>query len=159
MNRVELIGRITHDIEVTKLPSGDSVVSFSLAVNDGKDRDGNDITAFIDCVVFGTQADNLARYQGKGSMIGVSGKIRTRSYETRDGNKRKVTEIVCQRIEFLSKPNENAQKQPDFEQFEQIDLNPCDYTKQPKYDTPDDLDRKISANKFIEIDEDDLPFY
>ncbi len=96
MNNVVLIGRITRDIEIRETASGVSVTNFTLAV-DGY----NDNTDFIDCVAWKTQAENMAKFLGKGSQVGVEGRIQVRKYEDKDGNSRKAVEVVCNRVQFL----------------------------------------------------------
>jgi single-strand DNA-binding protein len=106
LNHCLIAGNITKDIELKALPSGSSVCSFSLAVNDVfKDKDGNkkETVDFINCVAFGKTAETIGQYCKKGHCIMVEGKIHTRSYE-KDGQKRYVTEITVSRMHFVSKP-------------------------------------------------------
>lgn len=96
MNQVILTGRLTKDPELRTTQSDKQVASFTLAVD--KYGEGAD---FINCIVWGKQAENLCKYQEKGSQIGLSGRISTRSYEDDKGNKRNITEVVADSIEFL----------------------------------------------------------
>lgn len=91
-----LTGRLTKDPELRTTTSDKQVASFTLAVD--KYGEGAD---FINCIVWGKQAENLCKYQEKGSQIGLSGRIQTRSYEDDKGNKRNITEVVADSIEFL----------------------------------------------------------
>lgn len=115
MNQVVLIGRLTRDPELRTTTSDKQVASFTLAVD--KYGEGAD---FINCVVWGKQAENLAKYQSKGSQIGLSGRIQTRSYDDAKGNKQYITEVVADSIEYLGTKKEptTEQKEPNpFEQF------------------------------------------
>lgn len=96
MNQVILTGRLTKDPELRTTQSDKQVASFTLAVD--KYGEGAD---FINCIVWGKQAENLCKYQEKGSQIGLSGRIQVRSYEDDKGNKRNITEVVADSIEFL----------------------------------------------------------
>lgn len=96
MNQVVLTGRLTRDPELRETQSGKQVASFNIAVD--KYGEGAD---FINCVVWGKQAENLCKYQEKGSQIGLVGKISTRTYDDAKGNKQYITEVVADSIEFL----------------------------------------------------------
>ena len=100
MNKVLLIGRITKDLELRHTPNDKAVCDFTLAVN--RDKDNAD---FINCVVWNNQAENLCKYQGKGSLIAVFGELRVDTYEV-EGNKRYKTYVYVNNIEFLSKKEE-----------------------------------------------------
>ena len=111
MNQVILTGRLTKDIELKHTQNDKAVASFTLAVD--KYGEGAD---FINCVVWGKQAENLCKYQGKGSQIGLTGKINTRTYDDAKGNKQYITEVVADSIEFLSTKKEQTETNP-FEEF------------------------------------------
>ena len=97
---------MTKDIELKHTQSDKAVASFTLAVD--KYGEGAD---FINCIVWGKNAENLAKYQGKGSLIGLYGRIQTRTYEDAKGNKQYITEVVADSIEFLgTKKEEIPQK-------------------------------------------------
>lgn len=104
MNKVLLVGRLTDDIQIRKTQNGKSVCSFNLAINEGKDAEGNDKAVFISCVAWEKIADALEAYTSKGSMISVEGKLQNRSYEDPkyEGIMRYVTEVNAERVEFLS---------------------------------------------------------
>lgn len=102
MNLTLLIGRITKDIEV-KTVNSTSVTRFTLAV----DRMKNDEADFISCKAFGKTAELLGKYCGKGSLIAISGSIRTGSYES-NGRKVYTTDVIADRVQFLSKRMEEA---------------------------------------------------
>lgn len=98
MNNVNLIGRITRDLELRQTTSGQAVCEFSLAVNRTR-QEGVD---FINITVWGKQAENLTKYQSKGSLIAVSGSLRVDKYETKEGEKRNRVYVLANSIEYLS---------------------------------------------------------
>ena len=103
VNKVFLMGNLTRDPEMRALPSGMSVASFSLAVNEKyKDRDGNWVERanFIDCEIFGNRAEAFAKYLGKGSPVFVEGKLRFEQWE-KDGQKRSKIKVVVDNFEFV----------------------------------------------------------
>ena len=95
-----LIGRITKDLELRHTPNDKAVCDFTLAVN--RDKENAD---FINCVVWNNQAENLCKYQGKGSLIAVFGELRVDTYEV-EGNKKYKTYVYVNNIEFLGKKEE-----------------------------------------------------
>lgn len=104
MNKVVLTGRITKDLELRKTKSDKSVCEFTLATN----RVGSEDADFISCMVWNQQAENLCKYQDKGSLIAVFGELRTDSYEVNE-HKRYKTYVLVSNIEFLSKKTESTQ--------------------------------------------------
>jgi len=103
-NRIILIGRLTRDPELRYVPSGAPVASFSLAVDRPfRDQQGNRETDFIDIVAWRKLAEQVSQYMTKGRMVAVEGRLQIRSYETQDGQKRKVAEVVADGIRFLDR--------------------------------------------------------
>lgn len=101
MNSTFLIGRIANDLEIKEVGEG-KVVNFSLAVNKGiKNADGNYEADFFQIVVWNKTAENLVEFCKKGDQIAVSGRLQNRSYDTDNGFKRYITEIVANNIQFL----------------------------------------------------------
>lgn len=126
MNKIFLIGRITKDLELRTTKSGNSVCEFTLAVNRDKEN-----TDFITCQVWNKQAENLCKYQGKGSLISVAGELRVETYEIND-KKHYKTYVLSNAIEYLS-PIEKIQEKPKetsknpFEEFgQQIEIEDSD---------------------------------
>ena len=113
MNKVIEIGRAVKDVELRVTTSGASVASFSIAVKRNfKNAEGAYESDFFDCIAFNKLAETISRYVHKGDMVGVNGRLQTRSYTDKQGNNRKVTEIVVEEVEFLSaKKDEKAVKQ------------------------------------------------
>lgn len=101
MNQVTIIGRLTKDVQCNYTTSGVAVANFNVAVDRGKDKDGNDRGAdFPNCVAFGRTAENLEKFSGKGLRVAVMGHITTGSYE-KNGGKIYTTDITCDRVEFV----------------------------------------------------------
>lgn len=102
LNRVVLVGRLTRDVDLRYTPSGVAVGNFTLAVNRPfTNQQGEREADFINCVSFKKVAENLANYQKKGNLIGVDGRIQTRSYDGQDGKRVYITEIVAEQVQFL----------------------------------------------------------
>lgn len=102
INRVVLTGRLVRDPDLRYTPNGIAVANFTLAVNRTfTDQNGNREADFISCVVWRKPAENLANYIKKGGLIGVDGRIQTRSFEGQDGKTVYVTEVVADNIQFL----------------------------------------------------------
>lgn len=97
LNRIDIMGRITRDPELRRTNSGKAVASFTVAV----DRDfGEKETDFIDCVAWGNTAEFISKYFTKGGMIVVSGRLQIRSWNDKDGNKRRTAEVVADNVYF-----------------------------------------------------------
>lgn len=117
MNRIELVGRITKDLDLRCTQSGKQVVDFTLAVNRPLAKEGQQSADFINVVSWDKQAENLAKYQGKGSLIAVSGTLRVEQYQNEKGENRYKTYVLAQEIEYLVKKEESKQ-QNNQEEFE-----------------------------------------
>lgn len=104
LNRVILIGRLTKDPELRYTPNGKAVASFTLAVDrQFSSQQGEKETDFIPIVVWQKQAENVANFIGKGSMVAVDGRLQVRTYEGKDGQKRWVTEVIAENVRFLDR--------------------------------------------------------
>ncbi len=107
LNNVTLTGNLTRGVDLRYTPTGKPVANFGIAVNRPfKNSAGEREADFIDCVVWDKLAELCGQYLDKGSKVGVSGRLQTRNYETSDGQRRKVCEVVCEEIEFLSRKQE-----------------------------------------------------
>ncbi|MDD3363458.1 MAG: single-stranded DNA-binding protein [Syntrophomonas sp.] len=100
LNRVILIGRMTRDPELKYTPSGTAVTTFTLAINRKFNKEQTD---FIDVVVWRQSAEFCANYGSKGRLAAVEGRLQVRTYETKEGQKRKVAEVVADDVRFLDK--------------------------------------------------------
>lgn len=121
LNSVTLVGRLTKDPELRYTPNNQAVATFSLAVNRNfKSQNGEREADFINCVIWRQQAENLANWAKKGALIGITGRIQTRSYENQQGQRVYVTEVVADNFQLLesrkdreSEPSQGY-SQPDF---------------------------------------------
>ena len=144
MNLVILIGRLTKDPELRYTQSNIACANFDLAINNGKDKDGNSRSAdFIRCVLWDKKAENMAKYTKKGSQIAVEGAIKTDSYNDEQGNKRYRTYVLAKNVQFLDsrRVQEPLPQEPDFLMNNQEEKDPFEMMGQA-----------------VEIDDNDLPF-
>ena len=111
MNKVFLVGRLTKAPELKTTGSGISVTTFTVAVTRRMNREEAD---FLNIVTWRGLADNCGKYLSKGQQVAVTGEIRTRSYEAKDGSKRYITEIQADEVEFLEKAGQRVQENPEF---------------------------------------------
>ena len=164
MNKVILIGRLARDPELRTTPTNVSVATFAIAVSRPFiPQGGTSETDFINCVVWRRQAENLVKYCHKGSQIAVEGRIQTRNYTAQDGNKRYVTEVMCDNITFLgSKDNNQGGSYVPQDNYQAPDFNGANNYQNgnvPSMPTTD-----ISEDPFkdfgeeITLSDDDLPF-
>ena len=121
INNTVLVGRMVRDAELKYTPSNQAVATFVLAVNRNfKGQNGEREADFINCVIWRQPAENLANWAKKGALIGITGRIQTRSYENQQGQRVYVTEVVAdsfQLLEFNKQNNQDhsqRQSQPDF---------------------------------------------
>lgn len=109
LNRVILMGRITHDLELKSTPSGVSVLSFTVAVDRSYARQGEQRqTDFINCVAWRQQAEFISKYFGKGRMIALEGNLRTRTYDDKNGTKHYVTEVYVDSVSFTGEKKQDS---------------------------------------------------
>jgi len=104
LNRVTLTGRLTDDPELRYTQSGTARTRFSIAVNRRyKDREGKlqEEATFVPIVVWGPQAEACANFLSKGRQVAVDGRLRIGSFETEEGEKRKIAEVVAESVQFL----------------------------------------------------------
>src|SRR5574344_2651605 len=122
MNKIELTGRITKEIELRYTQSNKAVGNFSLAVNRKfKNQNGEYEADFINCIVFDKLAETIKEYVKKGDLIGVCGRFHARHYTDKDGNQKYITEVVVEEIDFLqSKPKEEVKEDKFDNAFEEF---------------------------------------
>ena len=102
INSTVLVGRLTRDPELKYTGNNIAVASFSLAVNRNfKDANGERETDFINCVMWRKAAENFANFTRKGSLVGIEGRIQTRSYDNQQGQKVYVTEVLAENFSLL----------------------------------------------------------
>jgi single-strand DNA-binding protein len=125
MNKVVLIGRATKDPELKFTPgTGTAVCTLTMAVDRRTSKEGQREADFIPVVIWGKQAENTATYVAKGKMLGVSGRIQTRSYDAKDGTKRYITEVVAEEVQFIEWAQQKGQQQSNAGYSE--DITPID---------------------------------
>ena len=134
MNRVILTGRICKKLELKNLKDDKSVCEFTIATN----RIGQEDADFVNCIVWNKQAENLVKYQDKGSLIGVEGQLRSERYE-HNGQTKYKTYILVSQIEFLSS-NKKEEKENPYEAF------------------GNSIKTEFDVGHQIEITDDDMPF-
>lgn len=114
INRVNISGNLTRAPEVRNTSSGLPVLGFSLAVNDRRKNqqtgEWEDYPNFIDCTMFGSRAEHVAKFLDKGSKVAIEGKLRWSQWE-RDGQKRSKIEVVIDELEFMSKTENQPSQQ------------------------------------------------
>lgn len=112
-NSINLVGRITADLELKKTKSDSAYCRFSIAVNRGKHpTTGESMVDFFDCITWNESAENLVKYQGKGSKVLITGRIVTGSYEHREhGINIKTYEVVADNILFLESAKAKAESE------------------------------------------------
>lgn len=140
MNRATIIGNLTRDPELKTTASGVSVCTFTVAVSRAfsKDKDEAD---FIPIVTWRGLAENCAKFLSKGRKVGVSGRIQTRSYEANNGERRYVTEIIADDVEFLTPKGEGGSPR-------MADVPP----------PPDDAGLFGDESDFEPLDDEQMPF-
>lgn len=103
LNQLVVIGRLVRDPELRKTENGKNVTNITLAVpRSYKNPNGEYDTDFIDCVLWSTVAESTTEYCKKGDLLGVKGRIQTRKIETEDEKTKQVTEVVAEKVTFLS---------------------------------------------------------
>ena len=148
INRVVLTGRLTRDPELKTTQNGLSVASFTIAVNrQFKDSNGNREADFINCVIWRKSAENLCKYTHKGSLIGIDGRLQTRSYDNNNGQKVFVTEVVVDSFSLLESKNEN--------QTNNAGNTGNGYSNVNTATAPDPF---AGSGDTVDISDDDLPF-
>lgn len=141
MNTIFLIGRMTSDVEIRCNEAGTSKGQFCLAVPRRGAKEGTQQTDFINIVVWNKVAENLAKYMGKGSQLGIEGTLRADNYKDREGKSRTYTYVLAESIQYLSESKKGEQKEE---------------TKKEET-TESDFDETFKLND-LELSDDDLPF-
>lgn len=126
MNTVIISGRLTKDVELNYTPAGMAITRFSVALDRGKDSNGDDRgTDFPTCKAFGKTAEMIERYTGKGCRIAIVGHIQTGDYTDRNGTKHYTTEVIVDRAEFIdwksNQQNNQQSNQPAYDGFTQAE--------------------------------------
>ncbi len=171
INTVILGGRLTRDPELRKTPNGASVLSYTIACNRRSQQPGQPDADFISCVAWNRQAELMAQYLRKGSLIGVEGRIQTRNYDNQNGQRVYVTEVITDSVQFLESKNaqssNNSYNQGGYQQNNSYQNNSYQNSygsnqgySQPSYSQPMDngFGSAFDSNDSLDIASDDLPF-
>ena len=144
INRVILLGRLTKDPMLRKTQTGTSVTSFTVACGRRVAAGQEPQTDFINCVAWNRTADIVSQYTHKGSLVGVEGRIQSRSYDDAQGKRVYVTEVVCDSVQFLESrsASENRGSMMETRGYE---------SDVPSYDD-------FASTPSLDISSDDLPF-
>lgn len=164
INSTVLVGHLTRDPELRYTPSNLAVATFSLAVNRNfKDANGERETDFINCVIWRQQAENLANWAKKGALIGITGRIQTRSYENQQGQRVYVTEVVAENFQMLesraTREGSNANQGNTSGAFSNGNSYAGPYGQQaPQQQTPNFGRNNSMQGNSMDISDDMLPF-
>ena len=150
MNNVILIGRLTKDPEIKYTRDQTAVATFTVAINRGKDKNGEDRGAdFPRVVAYGRTAENCERYLAKGRLVGIQGRIQTGSYTNKDGVTVYTTDVVADRVEFLEWGDRNERAGGGYQNQGR--------SQQPSKQEPADRDMGVPEG-FRALQDDDIPF-
>lgn len=152
MNKVILIGRVTKDIELQSTTSGTNYVQFDVAIDNGKDENGESRPAeFVNCTAWEKRAETLSVYVKKGHKVAIEGSIKTDKYQNAEGENRYRTYVLVKGFEFLeSKPKDNfVPQEPD-------DIKKGNYTTEEIDEIP--LPDDPFQGEQMTITDDMLPF-
>ena len=130
INRVVMVGRMTRDPELRRTGSGAAVTSFTLALNRNYNSADGQQADYISCVVWNKVAENVAQYCSKGSLVGVEGRLRSRTYDKAQGQRVYVTEVVCDSVQFLETRAQRERNQSSMNQG-MMNQKPMDQYSQP----------------------------
>lgn len=156
INRTVLVGRLTRDPELKYTNSGRAVASFNIAVNrQFTNSQGEREADFINCVIWNKTAENFCNFTRKGSLVGIDGRIQTRSYENQQGTRIFVTEVVAENFSLLESKNSSQN-----EQFEQNrpKNNGQNYQNKQNGQSSPSRNPNNPFNSMPDIKDDDLPF-
>ena len=153
MNNITLVGRITRNPELRTIANGQVTTTITVAVNRPfTSANGEREADFINVVVWRKQAENVCKYCTQGSLVGVTGRIQTRSYDGQDGQKRYVTEVVADNVTFLgSKNNTGSASFTEAPINNNVNQSPVETT-----DVTEDPFKNFGSE--VVLTDDDLPF-
>lgn len=155
MNNANLVGRLTRPVDLRYTQTGIAYGSFTLAVTRKyKNKDGEREADFINCVIWKKGAELLANYTQKGSLVGVSGPIQTRSYDNLQGQRVYVTEVLVENFDFLESRKNDA------DGFSNAgNINTQNFNKNQNLGGNFENNDPFTANgEAFEVQDDDLPF-
>lgn len=155
INRVVLVGRLTKDPILRQTASGIYVAQFTLAVNRPyKNKDGERSADFISCVIWRKSAQNFTKFTSKGSLVGIDGRVQTRTYDDKNGKKVYVTEVVVDDFSLLDSKKDDKTKEAD----STSSTTNTGADKQPTDQSQSSTTASVPDEDAIDISDDDLPF-
>lgn len=158
MNSVQLIGRLTKDLDLKYTSSGKAVATGTIAVNRRfKNASGEFEADFINIQIWDKSAENLANFTRKGSQVGINGRIQTRNYENKEGQRVYVTEVVVENFTLLEKKSDNSQSTKNLSNNEQSRFDSTK-TKKENYNDFNNTRDPFGNGQSIDIQDEDLPF-
>ena len=141
INRVVLVGRLVKDPELRRTNNGSAVASFTIAIDNRAKSGAEKTTSFIPCNAWNQTAEFLSNYARKGSLVGVEGRLNQRTYDSKDGRRVSVIEVICDSAQLLESKGSTTETKEEGPVFDDIN--------------DDTGDNTLSA---IDTADDDLPF-
>jgi len=146
LNKVILIGRTTKEVELRRTSSGTAVATFTLALDNRYVlKDGKPSTDFISCVAWANTAETMEKYVRKGALIAIEGRIQTRNYDNKDGNRVYITEVVVENMRMLESKGDRSS-------YSSLD------NYEPSSNNREIINEVESPEIEYNISDDDLPF-
>ncbi|EHJ52901.1 single-stranded DNA-binding protein [Streptococcus macacae] len=163
INNVVLVGRMTRDAELRYTPSNQAVATFTLAVNRNfKNQNGEREADFINIVIWRQQAENLANWAKKGTLLGITGRIQTRNYENQQGQRVYVTEVVADNFQILesraARENQSSSYNAGNNNFSGNDFSSQSAPSQSQAPNFGRDENPFGNSNPMDISDDDLPF-
>ena len=153
LNKTILMGRLTKDAELRYTESGVPVASFTLAVDRGFKKEGQQNVDFLNIVAWRKTAEFVTKWFSKGQLVAVTGRLQSRSFEDKDGNKRTVTEVVAEEVFFAESKKNDA---PAFAPKEEVSESASEVVAEGTYDTTSEGD--FADFEELTLDDGELPF-
>lgn len=161
INNVTLVGRLTKDPDLRYTANGTGVATFTLAINRNFTNQAGEREAdFVQCVIWRKPAETLANYARKGTLLGVTGRIQTRSYDNQQAQRVYVTEVVAENFQLLESKATSEQRQSTQASQPTQQANRQNYNEPVSSGFPNDGDMPVGAppGATLDISDDDLPF-
>lgn len=161
MNKVFLIGRLTRDPELRYTGNNTAVASFTVAVNRTYTNAAGEREAdFINVVVWRKQAENVKNYLSQGSQVAIEGRLQVRNYDDQNGQRRYVTEVIADNVEFIGSKKDNNQQSSNVNNMQSAEPTPYDFKEETSSTNGTDIsnDPYKDFGASIEISDDELPF-
>lgn len=161
INNVTLVGRLTKDPDLRYTSNGTGVATFTLAINRNFTNQAGEREAdFVQCVIWRKPAETFANYARKGTLLGVTGRIQTRSYDNQQGQRVYVTEVVTESFQLLESKATSEQRQSTQQSQPTQQANRQNYNEPVPSGFPSDNDMPAGApvGATLDVSDDDLPF-